>query len=295
MRFRSAAKLILVFALVCVPAAAGHPAGVHLHSARWQIDEPWFGGWSGIDISADGTDMTVLSDEGVLLRTRITREDGRIAAIATSEPAHLKSAAGKRLKGAGADSEGLAIAGDGTIYVSFEGRTRVARYDRPDSKAHVLPRPAAFRKMPANGSLESLAIDDRGRLYTMPEEWRDDSGAIPVFRWDGKEWSVPFTLPPRGRFVPVGADFGPDGRLYVLERAFNPPLGFQSRLRRWRIDGDRPHDEETLLETATGTHDNLEGVAIWRDDRGRLRATMVSDDNFFFLQRTELVEYQLPD
>ena len=65
--------------------------------------------------------------------------------------------------------------------------------------------------------------------------------------------------------------------------------------RRWTITADGPMNEESLLETATGTHDNLEGVAIWRDNQGRLRATMVSDDNFFALQRTELVEYALPD
>jgi len=43
------------------------------------------------------------------------------------------------------------------------------------------------------------------------------------------------------------------------------------------------------------THDNLEGVSVWRDADGALRATLVSDDNFRFLQQTEIVEYLLPD
>lgn len=295
MRHGSATKLILALVLACVPATADHPRAQHLGSVRWQIDRPWFGGFSGIDVSRDGTHMTVVSDIAILLRARIERQNGTISAIRAGQPKPLKSANGKRLRGKLADSEGLAIAPDGTIYVSFEGVARVARYDHPDSKSQDLPRPAAFRQLPRNGALEALAIDGKGRLYTMPETGRDSNGQIPVFRWNGRKWSVPFTLPPRGRFVPVGADFGPDGRLYILERGFNPPFGFRSRLRRWTITTGGPMNEETLLETATGTHDNLESVAIWRDTRGRLRATMVSDDNFFFLQRTELVEYALPD
>ena len=59
--------------------------------------------------------------------------------------------------------------------------------------------------------------------------------------------------------------------------------------------GHAQSDEEIVFETGTGTHDNLEGLSVWRDDQGRLRATMISDDNFLALQRTELVEYLLPD
>jgi hypothetical protein len=52
---------------------------------------------------------------------------------------------------------------------------------------------------------------------------------------------------------------------------------------------------EILLETPVGLYDNLEGVSIWRDDAGHLTATMVSDDNFAFFLRSEIVEYRLPD
>ena len=84
-------------------------------------------------------------------------------------------------------------------------------------------------------------------------------------------------------------------RLYLLERQFLGPFGFRTRLRRITLDGSDVETTETLIETDAGTHDNLEGVSVWRDDDGRLMATMVSDDNFFPLQRTEFVEYVLPD
>ena len=80
----------------------------------------------------------------------------------------------------------------------------------------------------------------------------------------------------------------------MLERSVSL-IGFRSRLRRWQITEDSPHAEEVLFETAIDTHDNLEGLSIWRDNQNRLQATMIPDDNFLTLQRTELVEYLLPD
>ena len=78
--------------------------------------------------------------------------------------------------------------------------------------------------------------------------------------------------------------------MYVLERSFNG-LAFGSRVRRFGLDGS---GGETLVETQTGTRDNLEGIAVWRDETG-LIVTMISDDNFNWFQRTEIVEYRLPD
>jgi hypothetical protein len=50
-----------------------------------------------------------------------------------------------------------------------------------------------------------------------------------------------------------------------------------------------------MFQSPTGFHDNLEGVAIWRDTAGHLRATMVADNNFLPFLSSGLVEYQLPD
>ncbi len=49
-----------------------------------------------------------------------------------------------QLKGRG-DSEGLAIAPDGTAYVSFEGGARVLVYSNLSAKPSELPRPKAFK------------------------------------------------------------------------------------------------------------------------------------------------------
>ncbi|MFY0310926.1 esterase-like activity of phytase family protein [Leisingera sp. D0M16] len=303
MRRRSALKLTLALAAAASlaaaayaanrPAAAAEGKAQYLGSYTWKLNQPWFGGFSALKLSDGGKAMTVLSDRATLVTTRIQRRQGSITGV-TAQRAHgLRASTGKVLRGFAGDSEGLAIAPDGSRYISFEGAARVARYQRPEGRAKVLPRPKAFRKLPPNKSLETLAIDARGWLYTLPERAFDKHGQIPVWRWNGQRWSRPFSLPPEGRFLPVDADFGPDGRFYLLERDLTL-LGFRSRLRRWDITAAGPVNETVLLQTGPGTHDNLEGLSIWADETGQMRATMVSDDNFLPLQRTELVEYALP-
>ena len=71
-------------------------------------------------------------------------------------------------------------------------------------------------------------------------------------------------------------------------------IGFRSQLRRFDIVAGAVRNETLLLQTATGTHDNLEGLSVWRADTG-LVASLISDDNLNMFQRTEIVEYRLPE
>lgn len=66
---------------------------------------------------------------------------------------------------------------------------------------------------------------------------------------------------------------------------------FGVRVRRLGLDGTCG---ETVVETQTGTRDNLKGISVWRDGTG-LIVTMILDDNFNWFQWTEIVEYWLPD
>lgn len=292
MRLGPALQLIVALALAPPAIAAEEPRARYLGSFDWDIDAPWFGGFSGLELADDGRRMMALSDRGMLLTARIARINGQISDIVPDRNQPLKSARGTALDSQTVDSEGLVLAPDGTVFISFERMQKVARYESPDGPAQFLNQPRAFRRMRSNGSLEALAMDNDGRLLTLPENGVDPQGMIPVFRWDGRHWSTPFSVPARGRFLPVGADIGPDGRLYLLERDVGL-FGFRSRLRRWDLMATELRNEQTLFETRTGTHDNLEGLAVWRDADGVLRATMIADDNFSFFQRTEIVEYAI--
>lgn len=294
MHRRLAISLTACLAVAASAMAVDRQKAQHLDSFTWTSNPAWFGGFSALEMSPDGGHMTVLSDRATIVTASIVRSDTGIEAIQIQTANKIRSSKNKILKGRVGDSEGLVIAPDGSLFISFEGVARVAKHSSPDGRATVLPRPTAFDQMAVNGSFEPLAMDQRGWLYTMPESGLTADGNIPVYRWNGKNWSAPFKLPKRGGFLPVGADFGPDGRLYLLERDTGV-FGFRSRLRRWDVSKVGIRNEETLFQTSAGTHDNLEGVSVWRDAQGSLRASMISDDNFLVLQRTELVEYALPD
>lgn len=275
-------------------AASVFPA-VFLSALRWTGNDPLLGGLSAIDISADGSRFVALSDRGTITEGRLLRDGaGVITGIEAAPMLPLRGEGEAPLRPGRRDSEGIARAPDGTIYVSFEGASRVLAYDRIDGPARNLPVPAEFRGMQINSSLEALAVDDRGWLYTLPERSGREDRPFPVFVFDGRRWSQPFTIPREGPFLPVGADFGPDGRLYLLERDFEGIAGFASRIRAFTIGPEGPGPADLVLQTSLGTHDNLEGLAVWRDGAGNIRLTMVSDDNFRFFLRQEVVEYVLP-
>lgn len=286
-------KAFLIAALAAGAASAvcaqtSELAYIDTHVWRGNGDAA-FGGFSAIEVFDDGLGFIALSDRGRITEGRFIRDlDGRITGIEAEPLRRLGNGAGGVLSGGRSDAEGLALSETGEIFISFEGASRVRTETGPDGVPFALPIPPDFRRMQGNGSLEALAVDDLGRIYTIPERSGRLDRPFPVYRYDGSDWSVAFELPRAGPFLPVGADIGPDGLLYVLERDFTG-LGFRTRIRRMSVNGTRI---ETLLET--GRHDNLEGISVWQDGPA-LRITMISDDNFNWFQRTEIVEYRLQD
>lgn len=259
----------------------------------WSMDDPAFGGWSALEMSPDGSTFVMISDKGNILTGRITRDgDGRIATIETGTIRPLAHTTGKKLPRFYTDSEGMAMTADGRLFVSFEAVHRVVSYPNARAeRATELPRHRDFARLQNNSSLEALAVAPDGTLYTLPERSGGLDEPFPVFRYRNGKWDRPFTIPRSDGFLAVGADIGPDGRLYLLERKLASVFGFSSRVRRFDITETGLPNETILLTSPAGTHDNLEGLSVWRDGAGRIRLTMVSDDNFKFFQTTEFVEY----
>lgn len=256
-------------------------------------DDVALGGLSALELTDDG--VTILSDQGTWSRGQILRDaQDRITGVDLAPFQPLLGRGDAPLAKGRTDSEGLAIAADGTAFVSLEGVARVLMYRDLAGVAENLPSPPEFAQLQVNSALEALAIDAEGVLYTMPERSGDENRPFPIFRFRDGVWDHRLELPRVAGFLPVGADFGPDGRLYILERQFHGLSGFSSRLARYEV-GDVLGPPEVMFQSAVGFHDNLEGVAIWRDRAGHLRATMVADDNFLPFLSSGLVEYRLPD
>ncbi|WEF24652.1 esterase-like activity of phytase family protein [Paracoccus sp. S3-43] len=285
------AALFLIAAGAPAPAASLDYVGTFV----WRDDNDSFGGFSGIEISPDGTAFHALTDRAHLYWGSIDRDSqGLIRAMNIAGRVHLKDSKGVPLPpGYTGDSEGLAIGEDDAIWVSFEGLDRVARYDHPDARATAFDPPPKGPGMRNNSGLEALAIRD-GIIHAVPERSGAESRPFPILTFRDGAWRQAGEIRRDPRWLAVGADFGPDGWFYLLERDFQGILGFASRVRRMQLTDDGPVNEEILLTTRPLQYDNLEGLAVWHDGQG-IRLTMISDDNFLFVQRTELVEYRLRD
>lgn len=286
--------LSAILSLLALPSFGGARVD-YVGSYVWSLPESDFGGFSGIEISDDGSQFHAISDRAWIRWGGIERDtSGRIREMTMSGRAQLQDSKGTPLRpGRLGDSEGLAIGRDGTIWISFEGLDRIARYDDVDRPAIRVPVPPDWARIQVNEGFEALAITPDGALLTLPE-YAPKGGDFPVWRYRDGGWDQPYTIPADPEWQAVGADVGPDGRLYLLERNFRGLLGFRSRVRRFGLGPDGITSTEELLSTGTLQYDNLEGISVWDDGLG-IRLTMISDDNFLPVQRTELVEYRVTD
>ena len=282
-------RILFVLALL---AGAGSVAAevTYLGTYVWDGKGPRFGGFSAIEMQPDGLHFIVLSDRAMMIDGTFSRTDGLVTGVTEAGRHLLRDTNGDPMTGPWADSEGLAVSADGQIYISFEGVPRVRAQSGVDGVPQVLPTQPDFPKLQSNAALEALAVGPDGTIYTIPERSGRFTVPFPVYRFINGVWDVPFSIPRRDSFQVAGADIGPDGFLYLLERDFNG-LGFRSRVRRFDLTGG---NEQILFETSTGTHDNLEGISVWDDGVG-LHITMISDDNFRFFQQTQIVEYRVTD
>jgi hypothetical protein len=261
-----------------------------LSSYHWTKERDGFGGYSGISLTPNGAGFVIISDRAHLIEGTIFRHGDRIIGVRSSEMAALNIPDDLFLDPSVQDTEGLAKDNQGRLYISVESTNRVLCRDITGVWT-ALPDHPGLRALPHNQGLEALAIDGDGALFALPEFSESLQVPFPVFRYrQGSGWDVPMSISRNEGFLPVGADVGPDGKLYVLERGFSG-FGFSSRVRRFDFLNGYSIDGETLLTTEPRRHDNLEGLSVWAATDGTLRLTMISDDNFFFLQKTEIVEY----
>ena len=259
----------------------------------WDVPEPWFGGFSGMEVSPDGQSLTIISDRGVLVTARLIRAADTVTGIELLSVDPLRQADGTPLQDGLIDAEGLATDAGGQAFVSFENKHRVMALDLSRGITTPLASYKDFAQLGFNTGLEALAIHPDGWLFTLSEGKADETGTTPLYQLKDGRWRISHRVPLKGPFVPVGADFDDSGRFYLLERTLSP-LGFRSRIRRFDLDAG-PNAVETLVSTIPGTFDNLEALSVWRDPLGQTRLVLISDDNFLSLQRTQIVEYVIKE
>lgn len=283
-------KRALTTALILASAPLYAAEFLGKYTWSWPTDDPRFGGVSGIEVLENGHEFIAVSDHGSILNGTLKRTQGSISGVsAVIEP--LMTTKNKAVRGNNRDAEGIALSSDGRIFVSYEGNHRVAEHSSTGAKTKLLPRHADFTALQRNSGLEGLAIDSGGALFAIPERSGATDRPFPLYRFTDGSWSIVARIPRRGSFLPVGLDFGSDGKLYLLERHLSI-FGFQSRIRSFALEAPNL-EEQTVLRTSPGQFDNLEGISIWLDADGSQHITLISDDNFKIYQRTEIVEYRI--
>lgn len=243
----------------------------------------------------DGTAFWAVSDRGRLIRASVLRaQSGRILSIREERILPLQSPRGGFLSRFFDDSEGLTRVDNG-FFVSFEGEHRIAYLENPEARTRPRPRDPRFERFGVNSGLEALATDANGRILAIPERSGGSKRPFPVFRWDGIDWEIPYRIPREGDFLPTGADLGPDGKLYLLERSFSFLGGFRIRIRRFVLGDQELLEPEVLLIGGSNAYDNAEGISLWRAPGGEIRLSIISDNNFQPLQRTILSEFRVQE
>lgn len=268
-----------------------------------------FGGISGLHIEPDGAHILAVTDNGSWLKARIVYRDGRPDALADAEMAPLLGANGKPLAAQHSyDSESLTRIGD-SFYVGIERVERIVRFAVKDGLAahgSDIATPSDFKTFKYNKSLECLAAPPAGQPYAgkliaVTEESLDAAGNHRSFVLDPLARSAADTL----RFtVKRSEDFDisdctilPPGDLLLLERSFSFAKGVAMRIRRIPVDAIKQGavaDGPVLIKADLGYQiDNMEGIAVHRNEAGETIITLVSDDNFSAIQRNILLQFAL--
>lgn len=302
MRAKTPEAATLALAVSPVPLSLSDPAqrtvGALLYRGGLAVraETKRFGGLSGIVVDRGCKRFRGVSDRGWWFWGGLALDAaGDLAAIDAPGWAPILDPSGVRLRDNGQrDAEGLARLSDGDLVVSFEHKHALRRYDadgRP--RGRRLSSPLDGRAMPDNAGIEALTALADGRLLAIVED-RPTDGAVDAWIGDGVSPWQPLSFEVEGGFRPTVAATLPDGDVIVLERRVLPPAARLRRVRRGDIAaGARLQGAVLARLDGSLIVDNMEGIDACVTADGETRLLLVSDDNYWWFQRTLMLMFAL--
>lgn len=269
-----------------------------------ELDDPAFGGLSGLTLAPDATQLIAVSDGGWWVTVDIQHDDaGHLTGVSNLAVAPMLDTDGRpisdlpgdqaKIRG---DAESVTSEAEGNLLVSFERDHRVWSYADLAADPVEIDLPSAVSDLRTNSALESVTQLPDGRLVIFAERPSGDGSPINGWIREADGWR-PLTYLPRDGFNLTDMAALPDGRIIALERWFVAPVFLKIRLREITpdmLDADAPIDGRIL---ATFTNplliDNFEGLAARPAPDGGTLLYMISDDNFNDHQRTLLYQFHL--
>ncbi|MEM8962379.1 MAG: esterase-like activity of phytase family protein, partial [Acidobacteriota bacterium] len=272
-------------------------AGFHLTT-----DRTTFGGLSGMVI--DGDDVVAVTDQSTWWRFPLEHDaTGTLVGVGDAITGPLLRPDGKPLETRRERDAEEILSIDGSWVVSFEGDHRLWRYPDVDGTPAGLPTslnaPDALAEAPVNGGMEAMTQLADGRWLIFSEEQETPTGEMRGWLGNPTDGWADLALAKVEDFVPTGLTQLPDGDIVVLERSFNRVTSIL-RVRMVRIDGAsiaagaRLEGEELGRLAAPQAVDNFEAIVAREAADGTVVLYLLSDDNFQAIQRTLLLQLELP-
>ncbi len=253
-----------------------------------------FGGLSGISVSSSGKKFVMISDKAMYFMGEMIRNStGKLIDIRIRDHGKILNSKGEQLSGKNTDSESIVRSpGDG-YYISFESNSRIMFHENFTSPGEFLPKHPDFKRLMFNDGIEALAVNNSGQLYAIPESPPKGDRDHPIYKLKEDKWIVISNIKITEDFKITDAEFIDDRNLILLERKFTFLDGFQTRVKRILFEKDEIKSIQVLLESGPWEFYNLEGLSKWKDEYGNTYLTMISDNQFSPLLKTEIREFLL--
>jgi len=272
-----------------------------------------FGGWSGLEVDAEGRRFLAVSDAGAWMTGEFLYKAGRIDGVDHTRMGPILGLGSKRLPNErDRDAEGVRLLegtlSKGSVLVAFEQNQRIGRFEVDERGLHqptgYAKRSADWSRMFRNMGLESVAVvrggPSNGAIVAFAERLLDDRGNHTGWIWPRGLASEPQRLLLRriGDFNITDAASLPDGSVVVLERSFSWLTGVKMRMRLIKATELKPgaviEGEDLIQADMSYEIDNMEALAVHRGPRGEAILTVMSDNNFNgLLQRTLVLQFAL--
>jgi len=259
---------------------------------KWHVADSAFGGLSALIMAPDGQTLIAGGDRGILVEARIMRDTSdQITDVDLTALAPVRMQRNRPLTRFRSDFEALTRAQNGDLFTAFEGYTRIERLKAPGALPAATHKWDRFTQIFGNQGYEALATLPDGRVIAIRETY-DTPGPAPSVLYDGDVWTNGPDIPVSPDFAITGADVGPDGCLYVVERRFTIRTGFSFRLLRlW--GGPGSWQEQLLYASAPADLGNAEAVSAWQDAAGNIVLTLLTDDGFLPFTPTRVMEFRV--
>jgi hypothetical protein len=259
--------------------------------------DPAFGGFSAMRVA--GERFTLLSDGGNIVGFRMGPDlqprDVRFADLPGPGTGAIKRHR---------DSESLTWdPQSGRVWVGFENRNAIWRYDATLAHRERSVRPAAMADWSIAGGAEAMVRLRNGQFIVFSETARPkglrDARIVLRFAGDPTETKgapLRFAYVPPAGYDPTDAAELPDGRLLVLNRRLSLAGLFTAKISMIDIRGVRPGGVVRGAEIASFErpllHDNFEALAITREGADTI-VWIASDDNGQFWEQSLLLKFKL--